>query len=115
MIEQLNQVLGELTRLHADADRLLDSYIEHVQRRDDLGGQPLPSLRQCHIDGRAGLALNLRRALELAVSDLSGEKAPPANDVPSPPQTFLLDSGITAVLSPREAARQLKERWKSNE
>jgi hypothetical protein len=110
MIDQLNQVLGELTRLHADADRLLDSYIEHVQRRDDLGGQPLPSLRQCHIDGRAGLALNLRRALELAVSDLSGEKAPPVNDGPSVPTLFQLDSGVTENLTPRQAAQQLKGR-----
>jgi hypothetical protein len=115
MIDQLNQVLGELTRLHADADRLLDSYIEHVQRRDDLGGQPLPSLRQCHIDGRAGLALNLRRALELAVSDLSGEKAPPANAIPSAASEFHLDSGVTANLNLREAARQLNQRRKSHE
>jgi hypothetical protein len=110
MIDQLNQVLGELTRLHANADRLLDSYIEHVQRRDDLGGQPLPSLRQCHIDGRAGLALNLRRALELAVSDLANEKAPPPNDAPSAPQlTFDPDTTlVTDDLTPAAAARLLK-------
>ena len=110
MIEQLNQTLNDLNRLHADADRLLGSYIEHVQRRDDLGGQPLPSLRQCHIDGRAGLALNLRRALELAVSDLSGEKAPPANDVPNIPQ-LTFDPDTTLVrddLTPSAAARLLK-------
>ena len=109
MIDQLNQVLGELNRLHADADRLLDTYVEYVQRRDGLGGQPLPSLRQTHVDGRAGWSLNLRRALELAVSDLENTKAPPVN-APSVPTSFLIETGVTEVISPRQAALQLKAR-----
>jgi hypothetical protein len=42
MIDQLDQVLGELTRLHADADRLIDQYIELIRERDELYNIPSP-------------------------------------------------------------------------
>ena len=94
MIDQLNQILGELNRLHGDADRLLDQYCEHVRQRDGLN-LPLPAIRLTHVDTRSGLSLDVRRALVLGVSDLSGERAPPANAAPSPQQAFHLEAGIT--------------------
>ena len=109
MIDQLTHVLNELIRLYGDADRLLDQYVGHVRDRDGLN-LPLPAIRLTHIDTRAGLSLDVRRALELAVSDLSGEKAPPANDGPSVPTLFQLETGVTADLTPRQAAQQLKGR-----
>jgi hypothetical protein len=51
MIDQLNQVLGELNRLHADADRLIDQYIELICKRDGLN-IPIPAVRLYQIDGR---------------------------------------------------------------
>ena len=112
MIDRLDRILNSLTALHSEADAALDEYIVFVRQRDGLGGQPLNALRQCHVDGRAGLALDMRRALELARADLEGTKAPPANDGPSVPTLFQLESGVTADLNPREAARQMKERRK---
>jgi hypothetical protein len=110
MIDRLDRIISSLSALHAEADAVIDEYIVFVRQRDGLGGQPLNALRQCHVDGRAGLALDLRRALSLARADLANEKAPPANDGPSVPTLFQLDSGITDNLSPRQAAAQLKGR-----
>jgi hypothetical protein len=112
MIDRLDRILNSLTALHAEADALIDEYCEFVQRRDGLGGQPLPSLRQTHVDGRAGWALNLKRALELAKADLANERAPPANGPPSVPRLPFdpETTGITDNLTPREAARQMRRR-----
>ena len=56
--------------------------------------------------------MDARHALQLIRADLEGTKSAPANDTPSVPTLFQLESGVTADLSPREAARQLKERRK---
>jgi hypothetical protein len=111
MIDQLNQVLGELNRLHADADRLIDQYIELICKRDGLN-IPIPAVRLYQIENRAGVCMDARHALQLIRADLEGTKSAPANDTPSVPTLFQLESGVTADLSPREAARQLKERRK---
>ena len=108
MIEQIDRVLTELSRLHGDASRLLDDYARHVRVRDGLDNLSFEYIRQAHVDARAGQSLDLRHALEMARADLLGTT--PVNDVPSPPQTFLLDSGVTEAISPRQAALQLKSR-----
>ena len=115
MIDRLDRIISSLSALHAEADAVIDEYIIFVRQRDGLGGQPLNALRQCHVDGRAGLAMDMRRALSLARADLEGTKAPPANDGPSAASEFHLDSGVTANLNLREAARQLNQRRKSHE
>ena len=45
MLDQVNQVLGELNRLNGDATRLVDQYCLLVQQRDGPN-QPLPCIRQ---------------------------------------------------------------------
>jgi hypothetical protein len=110
MIDRADRLLASWDAFTAEADAFLDDYILFVRSRDDLGGTPIPNLRQTHIDGRSGLALNWRRALELARADLGGERAPPANDGPSVPTLFQLETGVTADLTPRQAAQQLKGR-----
>jgi hypothetical protein len=115
MIDRLDRIISSLSALHAEADAVIDEYIVFVRQRDGLGGTPIPNLRLTHIEGRSGLSLDLRRALSLARADLEGTKAPPANDGPSAASEFHLDSGVTANLNLREAARQLNQRRKSHE
>ena len=52
--------------------------------------------------------MNMRLALELIRDDLGGAKAAPT--AVSVPPEFHLDSGVTANLNLKEAARQLKQR-----
>ena len=110
MIDRANRLIASFDAFTAEANAFFDDFILFVRSRDDLGGQPLPSLRQTHIVGRSGLDINWRRALELAKADLANEKAPPANDGPSAAPEFHLEAGITDNISVRQAAQQLKAR-----
>jgi hypothetical protein len=112
MIDRADRLLASWDAWTAEANAFLDDYILFVRQRDGLGGTPIPNLRQTHIDGRSGLALNWRRALELAKADLGGERAPPANTAPSAPHLRLpFDPEITGVggdISVRQAVQKLK-------
>jgi hypothetical protein len=110
MIDQINHTLSELARLFGDADRLLDQYVGHVRERDGLN-LPLPAIRLTHVDTRAGLSLDVCRALELAKADLEGVKVAAANSAPISSET-LFDpetTGITDDLTVAEGARLLKQ------
>jgi hypothetical protein len=106
VIDQLTNALNALIKLHADVNLLLDRYVELVKQRDTLN-LPTPAVRLTHVDTRSGLSLDLIRALELAKSDLENTKAPPVN---APSAALTLDPEITADISPRQAALQLKAR-----
>jgi hypothetical protein len=112
MLAQVDEVLGQLNRLFGDANRLTDEYCLLVQQRDGPN-QPLPSIRQWLEDRAERIrAVDLRAVLQIIRHDLQGSRPAPANAAPSAAPEFHLDSGVTADLSPREAARQLKERRK---
>jgi hypothetical protein len=109
MIDQLDQVLGELTRLHADADRLIDQYIELIRERDELYNIPIPVIRQTQIENRAGVCMDARYALQLIRADLEAGKLPSV--AVSVPQQLAFDPDTTLVtddLTPSAAARLLK-------
>jgi hypothetical protein len=108
-VEQIDQVLGQLARSHADSERLVDEYVAFVRQRDDLGAIPPNCIKQTLIEARAGTCLDARHALQLIRADLAGATAATANGGPSVTPEFHLDSGITADLSPREGALRLKE------
>ena len=109
MIDQLDQTLNDLNRLHADADRLVDQYIELICKRDGLN-IPIPAVRLYQIENRAGVCMDARHALQLIRADLEGTK--PASAAVSVPQTFHPNSGVTDDLSVSEGARRLKQQRK---
>ena len=77
MIDQLNRILGELSRLEAEANLIIDGYVVHIRERDDLGAIPHDCIRQTQIDTRARQSMDMRRALELIREDIGGAKAAP--------------------------------------
>jgi hypothetical protein len=107
--DQVNRLISSLNALHAEANQVIDTYVTHIRERDGLQGIPEPAIRQAQIENRAGWAMDLRNALELIRQDIGGLKAAPANAAPSAAPEFHLE-GVTANLSPREAAAQLKSR-----
>jgi hypothetical protein len=109
-LDQVDRIISSLNALHAEADQVISSYVTHIRDRDGLQGIPEPTIRQAQIENRAGWAMDLRNALELIRQDIGGMKAAPANATPSIPPEFHLDSGVTADLTPRQAAQQLKGR-----
>jgi hypothetical protein len=74
---QLDRILSELSRLHAEADAVIDTYVRHIRQRDDLGAIPPDCIRQTQIEGRAGVCMDARHALQLIRADLAGAKAAP--------------------------------------
>jgi hypothetical protein len=111
MIDRADRLIASWDAWTAEANAFLDDYILFVRQRDELGGTPIPNLRQTHIDGRSGLALNWRRALELARADLGGERAPPAAGPSVPHSRLPFDLEVTGVgrdISVRQAVQKLK-------
>jgi hypothetical protein len=111
--DQVDRIISSLNALHAEADQVIDAYVAHIRERDGLQGIPEPTIRQAQIENRAGWAMDLRNALELIRQDIGGLKAAPANAVPSVPTLFQSESGVSEVISPREAALRLKQQRKN--
>jgi hypothetical protein len=112
--DQLDRIISSLSALHAEADAVIDTYVRHIRQRDDLGAIPPDCIRQTQIEGRAGVCMDARHALQLIRADIAGAKAAPT--AVSVPHAFdPATTGVSDNISPLAAARQLKQARKAHE